>query len=211
LPIADDGCFTAWFRVPFRKTLGPERTDRGLPTPNRDNPTLTARAGFEALTETRLGLPSGPQLDTRTPLLNDFIIGCLSTSSIRQVTEKFDDVGLPVFEHPVNIRSQRFKCRPAATFSNRDDRRKSEHKPRRNRSPAKRFGARCRERLENQQLVLEEEILSDHSPSAARPEALGYIGQKVDDENQYRLHGREDQRNGGAGRKIVYWPDFGEK
>ncbi len=62
---------------------------------------------------------------------------------------------------------------------------------------------------ENQHLVLEEEILSDHSPSAARPEALGYIGQKVDDENQYRLHSREDQRNGGAGRKIVYWPDFG--
>ena len=34
------------------------------------------------------------------------------------------------------------------------------------------------------------------------------IGQKVDDENQYRLHSREDQRIGGAGRKIVYWPDF---
>ncbi len=64
---------------------------------------------------------------------------------------------------------------------------------------------------ENQHLVLEEEILSDHSPSAARPEALGYIGQKVDDEIQYRLHSREDQQNGGAGRKIVYWPVFGSE
>jgi len=71
-----------------------------------------------------------------------------------------------------------------------------------------RFGAPPRA-AENQQLVLEEKILSDHSPSAARPEALGDIGQKVDDENQYRLNSREDQRNGGAGRKIVYWPDFG--
>ncbi len=53
-------------------------------------------------------------------------------------------------------------------------------------------------------MVFEEEIPSDHSPSATRPEALGDIGQKVDDENQYRLHSREDQRNGGAGRKIVY-------
>ncbi len=57
--------------------------------------------------------------------------------------------------------------------------------------------------------MLEEEILSDHSPSATRPEALGDIDQNVDDENQYRIHRREDQRNGGAGRKIVYWPDFG--
>ena len=56
--------------------------------------------------------------------------------------------------------------------------------------------------------MLEEEILSDHSPSAARPEALGDIDQKVDDENEYRLHSREDQRNGGADRKIVYCPDF---
>ncbi len=60
-------------------------------------------------------------------------------------------------------------------------------------------------------MLLEEEILSDHSPSAARPEALGDIGQKVDDENQYRLHSHEDQQNGGAGRKIVYWPDFGSE
>ncbi len=52
--------------------------------------------------------------------------------------------------------------------------------------------------------MLEEEILIDHSPSAAWPEALGDSGQKVDDENQYRLHSREDQGNGGAGRKIVY-------
>ena len=36
----------------------------------------------------------------------------------------------------------------------------------------------------------------------------GDSGQKVDDKNQYRLHSREDQGNGGAGRKIVYWPDF---
>ncbi len=57
-------------------------------------------------------------------------------------------------------------------------------------------------------MVLEEEILSGHSPSTAGPEALGDSGQKVDDENQYRLHSREDQGNGGAGRKIVYWPDF---
>ncbi len=50
----------------------------------------------------------------------------------------------------------------------------------------------------------EEEILSDHSPGAAGPEALGDSGQKVDDETQCRLHSREDQGNGGAGRKIVY-------
>jgi hypothetical protein len=56
---------------------------------------------------------------------------------------------------------------------------------------------------ENQQWVFEEEILSDHSPSATRPEALGDIGQKVDDKSQYRLHSREDQRNGGADRKIA--------
>jgi hypothetical protein len=61
---------------------------------------------------------------------------------------------------------------------------------------------------ENQQLVFEEEILSDHSPSATRPEALGDIGQKVDDKSQYRLHSREDQRNGGADRKIACCPDF---
>ncbi len=52
--------------------------------------------------------------------------------------------------------------------------------------------------------MLEEEILSDHSPGAAGPEALGDSGQKVDDKNQYRLHSREDQGNGRAGRKIVY-------
>ncbi len=57
--------------------------------------------------------------------------------------------------------------------------------------------------------MLEEEILSDHSPSAVRPEALGDISQKVDDENRYRLHSRENQRNGGAGRKIAYSPDLG--
>ncbi len=57
---------------------------------------------------------------------------------------------------------------------------------------------------ENQHLVLEEEILSDHSPSAARPEALGDSGQKVGVETQCRLHSSEDQGYGGAGRKIVY-------
>ncbi len=57
---------------------------------------------------------------------------------------------------------------------------------------------------ENQQLVLEEEILSDHSPGAAGREALGDSSQKGDDENQYRLHSREGQGNGGAGREIVY-------
>ncbi len=57
---------------------------------------------------------------------------------------------------------------------------------------------------ENQQLVREAEILSDHSPGAAGPEALGDSGQKVDDENHYCLNSREDQGNGGAGRKIVY-------
>lgn len=56
---------------------------------------------------------------------------------------------------------------------------------------------------ENQQLVLEEEILSDHSPSTTGLEALGDRGQKVGDKNQYRLHSREDQGNGGDGRKIV--------
>ncbi len=52
--------------------------------------------------------------------------------------------------------------------------------------------------------MLEEEIFSDHSPGAAGPEALGDSGQKVDDENQYRFHSREDRGNDGAGRKIVY-------
>ncbi len=41
-------------------------------------------------------------------------------------------------------------------------------------------------------VVLEEEILSNYSPRAARPEALGDGGQKVDDKNQYRRHRRED-------------------
>jgi hypothetical protein len=46
--------------------------------------------------------------------------------------------------------------------------------------------------VENYQLVFEEEILSDHSPGATGPEALGDSGQKVDDKYQYRPHSRED-------------------
>jgi len=46
--------------------------------------------------------------------------------------------------------------------------------------------------VENYQLVFEEEILSDHSPAAAGPEALGDRGQKVNDKHQYRLYSRED-------------------
>ena len=38
--------------------------------------------------------------------------------------------------------------------------------------------------VENYQLVFEEEILSDHTPGAAGPEALGDRGQKMDDKNQ---------------------------
>jgi hypothetical protein len=46
--------------------------------------------------------------------------------------------------------------------------------------------------VENYQLVFEEEILSDHSPGATGPEALGDSGQKVDDKYPYRPHSRED-------------------
>ena len=65
---------------------------------------------------------------------------------------------------------------------------------------------------------LSQEIQLDHHADLSRghrclrPQpALGDSGQKLDGENQYRLHSREDQQNGGAGRKIVYWPDFGSE
>ena len=45
---------------------------------------------------------------------------------------------------------------------------------------------------ENQQLVLEQQVLSDHGSSATGPQELGDEGQDVDDKHQQSLHPGED-------------------
>ena len=82
-----------------------------------------------------------------------------------------------------------------ATLRIRPGLRKSAPNPHRSRSPTLRFGARWRERLQHDQLLLEQEILSDDGSHAAGSAELRGCDGQVKQGEQEILHARDSRRS----------------